>query len=237
MSVLFSGILLALKTRTIGGFSLKEILQLVLIVGVLGCITYTGKSAYDWAYDRGVASEQERLAPVIEKLTAERDVAISDLADYKASYARWKQEEEARQRKVDEENRRVLDEIQKRLDDEKKRRRTVEQEIHEIEKYIPEDSESNFDLPNGFVWLYNLSLQGETGTAPAASKDPFSIAGYAEAPSGTRLSTFGPIAFRNNLENVERGLIIEAWQQWYKALVEANTGSIDLIEPPMVPSQ
>lgn len=237
MSVLLSGILLALKTRKIGGFTLKEILNTVLVLAVLGCIGYTAKSAYDWAYDRGMAAENQRLTPVMEKLTLERNVAIKELEDYKKSYAEWKREEEARQRAVEEANQRALKEIEEQLEAEKRRRALVEREIHEIEKYIPADSDSNLMLPSGFVWLFNLSLQGTTDSATATSQDPFSLPGDAQAPSGTRLAPFAEIATRNNLECVERGVVIESWQKWYETLIQSNHAAIELKEVPISPSQ
>lgn len=82
--------------------------------------------------------------------------------------------------------------------------------VKEVPKYVTEKADAQCTITNGFVWMFNYSLSGEV--AGVAESRP----GDVDAPSDVKASEVAATAADNNSECVQRGKIIEAWQEWYR---------------------
>jgi hypothetical protein len=81
--------------------------------------------------------------------------------------------------------------------------------IKEVKTYVTQKSDAACTIPVGFVWMYDQSLAPEA--AGMAGGRPADV----EAPSGVALSAVAETAASNNAECVERGAVIQSWQEWY----------------------
>lgn len=104
----------------------------------------------------------------------------------------------------------IVHEMAAKLKAAEDRQQPVKVVIKEVTKYVTSQADANCSVTDGFVWVYNSSLQLPTATELAGSK-PRDV----DAPSGITLSSVGAVAGENNTECVLRGEVIDAWQKWY----------------------
>lgn len=84
--------------------------------------------------------------------------------------------------------------------------------IKEVTKYVTTVADQQCTIPNGFVWLHDRTLAGES---TEATQVPDSGPRDVDAASGVALSTVAATVGENYTECVTRGKIIDQWQQWY----------------------
>lgn len=101
----------------------------------------------------------------------------------------------------------TLDRMQKRLDELQKQKNAVKTIVKEVPIYVTEKANSQCALTDGFVWLYDSTLQA--GAVPRSRPEDVDRA------SKIALSDFAYVASENNSECSERGEIIRLWQEWY----------------------
>lgn len=207
--------LLGLSKNVLGfNITVKGVIKFVLA----GCVAFAIWSFHSWSFERGALAKEKELAPTIAKIEKERDDAKAELTKYKASYEKWINEQTEYVEKLQLEHERQLAASNAKLVEQENKTKLKEREINEIRKLIPVNSPADLNLPIGFVQLYNMSISAGTAEAAAQSGLPGGISGSVETPSGVKLSEFAETVKRNNLECVQRGVIIELWQNWYKGL-------------------
>ena len=188
--------------------------NLAILVGVIAICLVIWKF-YSWSFERGAAHQLKEDEKVIATLTGERDSWKNKYTAYRSSYKTWAARSEQARKTLDEQNKATVASLELRLKEAKKKQKTTRGLINEIPIYIP--TVVDFELSSGFVRLYNLSIEGETGTStPESDQISGSLAFDVGAPSGTTLSTFATYVVDNNAECVYRGELIRAWQDWYK---------------------
>lgn len=104
----------------------------------------------------------------------------------------------------------IAKELGDQLKEAQEKQQPIKVVIKEVTKYVTPQADANCSVTDGFVWMYNSSLQLPTDSQLAASRPR-----DADAPSGIALSTVGAVAGENNAECVLRGEVIDAWQNWY----------------------
>lgn len=188
--------------------------NLAILVGVIAICLVVWKF-YSWSFERGAAHQLKEDEKVIATLTAERDSWKNKYTAYRSAFRTWVERSEKARKTLDEQNKATVEALEKRLKEAQKKRQTTRGLINEIPIYIP--TVVDFELSSGFVRLYNLSIEGETGTStPESDQISGSFAFDVGAPSGVTLSTFATYVVDNNAECVYRGEVIRAWQDWYR---------------------
>lgn len=81
--------------------------------------------------------------------------------------------------------------------------------IKEVPKYVTKYADSQCTIPAGFVWVHDRTLAGENTTVPGSP--PRDV----DAPTAVTLSGVAEVTASNNAECVERGRILQLWQEWY----------------------
>lgn len=192
--------------------------NLAIFIGTIAVCLVIWKF-HSWSYERGAAHQLKQDQKVIASLTTERDSWKSKYTAYRTSFETWVARSELARKTLDEQNQATVKALEERLKTAEKKRTTTRGLVSEIPKYIP--ATADYNLPVGFVRLYNLSIEDEAGSStPESNQISESVTLDVGAPSGTTLSTFATYAVDNNAEAVYRGQVIRAWQDWY---IESKT--------------
>lgn len=168
---------------------------------------------YGWAKENG---KEEQLAidtPIIEQLQKDLKTAQDDLSAYKASFDTWKQVTDEANRILAEQNKLLSESLAKKILE--NRALTAQKQkvlVREIPTFIP--SSVDFELPRGFVQLYNFSTK--TATASEEYGISFRPEGDVTAPSGITLSRATEVLIGNNAECLRNQFLVEQWQEWYR---------------------
>lgn len=197
----------------VGGLNAKQVfifLQTVLV----GIFLYkTFMFGYQWAWDRGAASKEAELRPVITQLELDLVREKQKLAELQEVYERAQASSALAQQQWERESAALKTRLNRRVQNTRTITHRERQLKNEIENLVPTDT--RIDLPNGWVWLYN-----ESGTAPSGTQDSpsFGTRGDAHASSGISYTDALHVIIENNAEFVKRGEIIAAWQEYYQQL-------------------
>ena len=187
--------------------------NIAIFIGIL-FVMWSLWKVYDWTIERGMAKQRDIDAPKIAALEKDRDKWKGKYETYRTSFKTWVYRSEMARLNLKKQNEELITGLEQRLSDAKKRQKATRGLIHEIPHYIPATADVNLSI--GFIRLYNLSIEGETGPGSAESnRISESVTLDVGAPSGVALSTFAEYAVDNNAECVFRGEVIRAWQEWY----------------------
>lgn len=193
------------------GFLKGHWLKLLGYSALLGVIAYGGYKAYDYVYQRGVASQQS----TIQHLTKERDDAVAARDRYIASYNAFVAQSEQDRAEATRQARKALEDVTESLTQAHHQINSLKEQLHDtLTQYIPPEVDNSYSLPYGFVSLYNHAVETPGEGYPRASV-PFGTGVLADAPSGVKVSTFASVFLDNLAECHERGAEIKAWQAWY----------------------
>lgn len=217
---------LSLVTLFFSGLG-KKILPLITptnIARVIGAILLLIGlyMVYDAIYDRGYgvgqkdekeahAEEMARMQTALNEAVEARTKAEAELKGYKDSYDAWYTTTRVENERLAQQNAALAARLQVRLIAAEERARRYKELADDIQQFIPASADTY--LPYGFVSLYNLSL--EAPSAAAVDQLSFGTAGNVGAPSPVTLSQFASVSIWNNAEAVQRGVIIQQWQDWY----------------------
>jgi hypothetical protein len=187
---------------------------------------------YTWAEENGRENQFAIDTPIIEALTKDIKIARNDLKAYKDSFDKWKKDTDAANAKLEEQNKTLSETLAAKIAENQRLSRQKQKVlIREIPKFIP--ASVDYDLPVGFVQLYNFSIQ--TPTTGKESTISFSPSGDVTAPSGITLSRASSETFiPNNTQCLlNRDMVIQ-WQTWYRetkiSFDEANKVKTDTLQ-------
>lgn len=185
---------------------------------ILLCLAvYGGLKTYNWIYDRGATAQAAIDKPIIDKANGERDQAVATKNEYVAAYNKHVTETTAANKLLAEQNAATVKGLEAKVAKAEAESARKQKLLDQIDDYVP--PAADVSLPVGFVRLYGLTL--EEGSAaegsPAGNGVSFRPGEAAAAPSGLTLSGFTQeIIGPNNIEAVQRGVIIRGWQTWYE---------------------
>jgi len=187
---------------------------LVLVAGI-------GWYGYDKVVDHAKATQMAADQKVIDKSNADRDAAIATKNQYVAQYNKFVSDtnKAVAQQKVDQDK--INADTATKLAAAEKRAAQVRTVIKQVDHYVTTTADAHCTIPVGFVQLFNGTLEANASASfPTISSGS---GGLADAPSGIALSTVASIIGANNAEAVQRGVIIQQWQDWYKSSRDAFT--------------
>lgn len=192
--------------------TLRNILYLILLVFAI----YGGWKTYNWIYDRGASAQAAIDKPIIDGAVKTRDEAVATKNEYVAAYNKHVAETKEANARLKADNEATVKKLSDRLAKAEADAKRKQGLLDAIPKYIPPSADPV--LPVGFVSLWNLSLEG---SAPGADASVHGISGGPGegngAPSGITLSEYAyQVGIPNNVEAVQRGVIIRSWQTWYE---------------------
>lgn len=207
--------------------------NLLILAGILA-FAYAQYKFYNWAEDNGMEKQAKIDKKEIDRLTTERDHIQLQYDAFSGAFYTWVYRSELARLNLAKENQQTVEKIETDLATARKRLKKLQGLRNEISTYVP--AAADFDLPTGFVRLFNLSLEGEAAQQAGSPESDFLPGGglFAPgAPSGVALSTLAEVAVDNNAECVYRGQVIAQWQYWYKTSKEqferAQRSSIEAI--------
>lgn len=127
--------------------------------------------------------------------------------------AEWDKTEKARKEKAETaakqqkaEQDKIVADLKEELRLSKEQTEKVKVIIKEVPKYVTQKADAACTFTRGFEWVYNVPLDpGLAGSPP----------GDVDAPTTLKASEVAAVSAENNAECVERGKIIDAWQEWY----------------------
>lgn len=209
-----------------------------MIIGAFCLFAFAQYKFYDYSVNHGKALQAAVDKPVIEKLTSERNEADRKYKAYRQGFINWIKATQAAQKQYEADQKVIVDDLEWRLKNAETKKTTKQKELsREIPKYIPTASLRNYDLPLGFIRLYDISLEGQN---PEGATNGFlsgSLPIDVEAASGVKLSDAADPIIQNNLECVYRGEVIKAWQEWYPRMKAAYDKAVktqaDTVPEPM----
>lgn len=207
-------------------FASLSLRQWILIGGLL-LFAFAQYSFFNYAVDKGhkegVAAQKKLDEPIIAQLTKERDDAVDKYKAYRTGFINWVRATNSANEAFKKENQAKVAELEERLKSfEEKKSKQKKELIREIPKFIPVGSLRDYDLPLGFVRLFDISLEGEGAEGTSDGFLSGSIGIDVEAPSGIKLSeATAEVFIPNNTECVVRGEVIRAWQDWYPSMRKA----------------
>lgn len=199
----------------------KAFLYLMVLLGV-GVAIY---GAYDWAYDRGVKSQE----PEIQRLVSQRDAALNEAH---VAYNNAKAQKVAYDAALTIMRADALiteKALKDLLDKSQAREKKLKENIHAaIPKYVSAKADAGCTVPAGFVRLHNLSAKGlDPSDAAEASRVPSGGSETADSPTTLKLSTLGATVADNYGECQSRLEVIEGWQMWYSRSFESWAKAIE----------
>lgn len=208
----------------------KLTLRNIAILIALLAIAYGQYRFYNWAQDRQYAEDKV----IIDKVTGERDAAKNKFETYRTAFKQWVFTSETARLNLIKENKAYVAGVEARLKKSEQDRAELKRKLKDaIADAIP--PAVDYDLPRGFVRVWSLSYQGESGTATAEETGvAYGLGEDAGRASGLRLSRFTAIGVDNNQECVARGQIIREWHAWYyhhKDLFEKAQAEADAAQP------
>jgi len=186
--------------------------HILIIIGALA-LCFAQYQFYGWSKDRGMAAQAKLDAPVIAKLTKERNDLNTKYNAYKQAHYTWVYRSELARLKLKAENEATNRRIEADLAKAREQLKRSQGIKYDIPKFIPPSVDTS--VPAGFVRVFNVSLEGE----PGSTAEPFGVPGSFRlpdtAPSGLTLSAVAEVIADNNAECVYRGKVILGWQTWY----------------------
>lgn len=130
-----------------------------------------------------------------------------------AIQAKWDKTEKLRKEKAETaakeqkaEQDKIVADLKEELRLAREQKEKVKVIIKEVPKYVTAKADAACTFTRGFEWVYNLPLDpGLAGSPP----------GDVDEATSLKASEVAAIAADNNAECVERGKVIDAWQEWY----------------------
>jgi hypothetical protein len=204
------GWVLSIGKRILPKLTLRNIL---IFIGI--CVLLYGQwKFYDWAHGRGEIKQAKADAAQIAQITSERNELQTKYTAYRGAFKTWVFRSELARINLAKANEKTIAEIEQRLQTSEAKRAKLQKDLkNAIPQFIP--PAVDFDLPAGFVRLWNISLEGEPGSTAVPGGISQSLGYDAQAASGLTLSAFSVIGVENNQECVARGEVIREWQGWY----------------------
>ena len=162
-------------------------------------------------YDAGAKSEIKNAQEIVAKGKEKADKAIADmqskLTALEQEKEKWNADLDAAVSKAKDAQSSVLEGLKSKVAALEARGPIIKTVIKEVPKYVTQTADASCTVTDGFVWMYNYTLQADSvsGSGPA----------NADAASGITISEVARTAGQNNDECVQRGAVIELWQEWY----------------------
>ena len=187
----------------------RNLLRFAAIIAIVFAL----HKGYNWIYDRGMAKQQAIDAPIIAKLTKERNEIKGKYDTLHANVTTWKAQSAEADRVFKADQKLIVDGLERQLKESERKRKQQQKDLQrDLPKYIP--ASVDIALPVGFLWLQNRSIEGQA--AGSQNGLPGSTGVAADTPSGLTLRGYSEhILIPNNDEAVRRGEIVLGWQQWY----------------------
>lgn len=175
-------------------------------------------AAYFWVFQRGVEHQRQKDAPVITRLTSERDVLAQTVADAQQTAKNQKEADERARAQLIADQQKTLSGLKAALDKARSHVNTVKETVYvQTPQYVTEKADASCVVPVGFVRLHNLSAASDPDTGGPTQGPAISGGGPpdADAPSGVALSAVAETVGGNYAECQDRKAVIDSWQTWY----------------------
>lgn len=162
-------------------------------------------------YDAGAESEKASAQKLVTAANADRDKKVAEanatITTLRAEKKQWTEGLNKAVAEAKSAQGTVIEGLRRDLAAAKAKGEKVRTVIKEVPKYVTVQADAGCVVSSGFVWLHDYALQA----GPMAGSGPANV----DAPSGIALSHVADVDASNAAECVDRGIVIEKWQEWY----------------------